>query len=84
MVRRRIKVDHRRNRFDVNTSRGHVGGDERLCSAVGEGFQRTIALVLRPTAVHGHRVNVVIRKLTSETICAVAGAGEHDGSVRHF
>jgi len=50
-VSRRVVVHDARDPVDVDTTRRDIGGDEHVDLAVGERFERALALTLRAVAV---------------------------------
>ena len=74
----RIEVHHCADIVDVDAASGDVGGDECLDLAVGEGLQGPVSLGLAAAAVDGSRLDAELADLAGETICSMAGTGEHD------
>ena len=83
VVRRRIEVDDRTDRVDVDAPCGDVGCDQRLGATLRERLEGTVPLVLGATAVHGNRADAHLGELLGQTVCAVTRAGEHDGTTRN-
>ena len=78
VVARRVEVDHRLNRVDVDAPRRHIRGDQRLGTPGREGMQGSLPLVLGSPAVHGDRTHSQLGELLGKPVGAVAGAGEDD------
>ncbi len=77
-----VKMDHERDRLDVEAAGGNVGGDQRLGATGRERMQRPVALALGAPAVHGDRAHAQLDELLGEPVGTVAGSGEHDRAAR--
>src|SRR5262249_52792746 len=72
----RIEVDDVLDPLDVETSCGHVGGDEDAHSSGLEPLERALPRPLGEVAVHGHGFDAVTFEPLRETVGAALGANE--------
>ena len=77
-----VEVDDAGDAVDVDAARGDVGGDERLDAAHLEGRERTVALVLRSSAVDGGRAHAGPLELGASAGRRRAGSGRTRSSGR--
>ena len=74
---RQIVVDHQRQQRDVESARGHVGGDQHARLAFLEFLQGFEALRLALVAVDGDGADAGLLELFGQAVAAVLGLAEH-------
>jgi len=74
-----IEVDHRGNAIDMDSSGGHIGGDECMYTAFFEVAQGIAALALAASTVDRYGRDPVAHQLFGQAVGAVAGSAKHNG-----
>ena len=78
---RHIEVDHMRDAFDVQASRGNIGGNHDLMLATPEALQRRLPLPLGPIAVETGDTMACSVQLLRELLRTVLRASEDQHGV---
>ncbi len=79
VISRRIEVHDARKVVDMDPPGHHIGGDQGVGLALGEGIERTLTLALGPIAVHRDRPNTLRLKLADDPVGPSLRAAEHEG-----
>ncbi len=77
-----VVADHQRQRGDIQTARGDIGGDQDRAAAVGETHQHLVAVALLEVAMQGQRGEAATVQLGGQGLGILAHIAEHQGRRR--